>query len=94
MKEVELKPCPFCGGEAKWESGSIKCGFCDLKFRKHGMSYEATNKAWNTRKPMEQIVKRLCIERPVLNLIRPDVAKVKEYNAYTRAIEIVKEVGG
>lgn len=88
MKEVKLKPCPFCGREVKWESGSIKCGFCDLKFRKHGMSYEATNKAWNTRKPMEQIVKRLDDMYQPCYLCREDRC------AIDRAIEIVKEVGG
>ncbi len=53
MKEIELKPCPFCGGKAKFvsETATIKCTGC-------GGAYIVTNPllsrfevahAWNER---------------------------------------------
>ena len=55
----KLKPCPFCGGEVGWKSGRIVCDKCDLNFKYHNSSFELTNKAWNTRKPMERIMEQL-----------------------------------
>lgn len=26
MDEIELKPCPFCGGDAEIQQGKYKCG--------------------------------------------------------------------
>ena len=53
----ELKPCPFCGGEAGFlNGGTIKCTKC-------GGAFFVTNplisrydiaKAWNTRTPNEK----------------------------------------
>lgn len=53
MKETELKPCPFCGGEAKFvgEAATVKCVNC-------GGAFLCTNplisrlevaQAWNRR---------------------------------------------
>ena len=51
-----LKPCPFCGGEVKWKSGAITCDKCYLEFRK-SPNTELNIKAWNTRKPMDDVLK-------------------------------------
>lgn len=66
MSETKLKPCPFCGGEAKIATHdwgySVKdylvycsCG-CELK---KFMSKEDAINDWNTRKPMDNIVAEL-----------------------------------
>lgn len=64
MSEVKLKPCPFCGGEATlrksevtqlYHVGCFECG-C-----RQDSSYksESAIQAWNTRKPMDDIVEKL-----------------------------------
>ena len=67
MSELELLPCPFCGGEAKiatYDWGhSVKeywiyCNPCDCASgRCH--SKEGAINAWNTRTPMANILKKL-----------------------------------
>lgn len=63
----ELKPCPFCGGEADLNNVSVKlgeqwlwsieCVECGVFIDREEKDYVI--KAWNTRKPMERIVERL-----------------------------------
>lgn len=53
MKEVELKPCPFCGGEASFigETSTIKCKRCGGAFIVTNpliSRYEVTS-VWNRR---------------------------------------------
>lgn len=48
MTDKELKPCPFCGGEAKWQSGVICCSDCGVKTR-YTSSRELAINAWNRR---------------------------------------------
>lgn len=94
MSEVKLKPCPFCGGEAKistYDWGySVKeywiyCHSCDCASGSYHSKEEAIE-TWNRRKPMDDIVERLeeCEEYE---------AEAHNYNASTafnKAIEIVK----
>lgn len=69
MSEVKLLPCPFCGGEVTMHedvvdalrySYTFQCDNCMI----YGV-YQYCNdkdgaiKAWNTRKPMDDIVERL-----------------------------------
>lgn len=66
MSEIKLLPCPFCGGEAKtyflnglWiaECNSNKCIGAKIScgYRKE----EDATKAWNTRKPIDDMVEQL-----------------------------------
>ncbi len=57
MSNTELKPCPFCGGEAKiatYDWGySVKeywcyCSFCDCSSSRYHSKEEAIN-AWDMR---------------------------------------------
>ena len=105
----KLKPCPFCGGEAaiynyeKMLTGQYKmveckkCHCTSEKFKK----VEDAIAAWNTRKPMENIVKQLenhirycelCHEE--FNNSRMSLTYEVQLNSYKNAIEIVKEEGG
>ena len=68
MSEIKLLPCPFCGGEAselkyfphnaRRIKTRIYCKNCRVNSGDWGRKDFAI-KAWNTRKPMEQIVERL-----------------------------------
>lgn len=65
MSDTELKPCPFCGGEAEealcdWEP-AIRCKSCHATvYREYLKQAEhAEVIMWNTRKPMERIVAQL-----------------------------------
>ena len=64
----ELKRCPFCGGEAKIDKTiantvSVECTVCYASSRMilctEGDIEQKAIEAWNTRKPMQNIVKRL-----------------------------------
>lgn len=72
MSEIELKPCPFCGGEAVIhvsDGVAVICRECGaaskclvdghLQGKPDGRAIKSVIKAWNTRKPMERIVERL-----------------------------------
>lgn len=60
----ELKPCPFCGGEAfEYYSGSqfefceVVCKECGC--RSKGKTEAEAIEAWNTRKPIDKVVEAL-----------------------------------
>lgn len=59
-------PCPFCGGEAKYIedkdffiSRFVTCTKCGIETRRNYLRKDLAIKDWNTRKPMERIVKQL-----------------------------------
>ena len=101
----ELKRCPFCGGEAKLEQEKIvglytvKCKDCFARIPFQfdfgeglEVSKEKAIKAWNTRKPMQNIVERLEEEKTSC-FDWEDEIKCVEQRCYRIAIEIVKEEG-
>lgn len=76
MSDIELKPCPFCGGEAVVHVNNgvraicKECGASSKVLvdgysqgRPNGSAIKGVVKAWNTRKPMERIVEQLERER-------------------------------
>ena len=102
MNEIKLLPCPFCGGEAELLKGLceldnyVMCLKCRCKTKLYNTK-EAAIKAWNTRKPMERILERLeegqeeCYKLFAIGFNAEDRGG---YDAYSDAIEIVKEEGG
>ena len=66
MSEVKILPCPFCGGEAvkmafSWgnicDEYTVKCTECGVGTKV--LKSDEAVRAWNTRKPMDDIVERL-----------------------------------
>lgn len=68
MSDIKLKPCPFCGGEAKILvnlSGMYticcsndKCNI-NVSTKPTPANKEEVINTWNTRKPMDSIVEQL-----------------------------------
>lgn len=96
-KKDLLLRCPFCGGEAKaCEYYFIQCTKCGTSTLTHTNREEAINK-WNTRKPMQEIIERLKEEKANLKEDWLKYDNEDDYGGYfatSRAIEIVKKVGG
>ena len=61
---AELKPCPFCGGEARpklyhnkectWIRHYVQCERCDVAIPKY-LNREVAIEAWNTRVESEEL---------------------------------------
>lgn len=56
---MKLKPCPFCGGEARLiEMGihvwSPRCTQCECKLDKVYRSEQQAIEAWNRREPIDE----------------------------------------
>ena len=97
MSEIKLLPCPFCGGEAKFEINremggtqyQVLCTKCPTTVGRYWFwKKEDAINSWNTRKPMQDIVERL------EDMYQPCYLCREDRCAIDRAIEIVKEVGG
>lgn len=99
MSEIKLKPCPFCGGEARLQRKNKKHGYyvickkCGCRTPYFQYQFDSLEKlretaieAWNTRKPVERILERLG------ELSRQ--SWIGEYDAIETAIEIIKEEVG
>lgn len=93
MSEIKLLPCPFCGGEAEIEedysygygllfSYKPHCSQCGCSIGLFSDKTEAITK-WNTRKPMERIVRRLetiigcelhlsCLKEKILQIVKEE----------------------
>jgi Lar family restriction alleviation protein len=63
--KIELKPCPFCGGEAKLTDlkqapeSWVECKECGARTRFFSNSEEAPVSAWNTRPIEDELRKEL-----------------------------------
>ena len=101
----ELKRCPFCGGEAKIDKTiantvSVECTVCHASSRiilcTEGDIEQKAIEAWNTRKPMHNIVERL-EETKTKSYVTGITSNPYEFgacHAMNDAIKIVKEEGG
>lgn len=100
-KSKQLANCPFCGGEAKL----MRFPKCERKYvviceneqcmasvGNYSHSKEKAIKAWNTRKPMEKIVKRLEEEKKIYNSASYTDQAIRQ--GVMIATEIVREEGG
>lgn len=106
MSENKLLPCPFCGGKADLFSWSqtpfnyqygIECRECHTLFQinQYDTTMQDTIKQWNTRKPMERIIERICNVRnntPSTEFKNGCNACLGEIHRYIDSE--VKEVGG
>ena len=99
MSEIKLLPCPFCGGEAKtgyaindynrWGVICTNCEACVEVAEWKGVADTEENaiRAWNTRKPIQEIMERLEERKN-----RPPELEYRHLN-FEEAIEIVKKEG-
>lgn len=87
----QLKPCPFCGGEAKislfLSRYGIACTECmGAVLSAPGMTETEAIEAWNRREETNNILQRL---EDLKNISFHDMERA----AYIRAIHVVKEGG-
>ena len=102
----ELKKCPFCGGEAKLMTSSffahdavVICKRCGGRTLTHtSSSHEDAKmnavKAWNTRKPVDDVVEALeeLEEKFFHSDFEADRFDLGAFVAYRNAVDIVKEI--
>ena len=107
MSEIKLLRCPFCGGEAELLKGQceidnyVMCLECRSKTKLYNTKASAI-KAWNTRKPMQNIVERLEEYRDdfmndVYEELREDADNCRAnriIDRFDEVTEILKEEGG
>lgn len=96
MSEIELKPCPFCGGQVKLDEDDFYMFCCEecgagITFAKEqdgraeDCSREESIDKWNTRKPVERIVQQL--ENKM------DHSFNQRYKAFAEAVTTVRKGG-
>lgn len=104
MSEVKLKPCPFCGGENimldKTKEDTLHLVVCrNCVAQVSGFTRDGAIRAWNRRKPMEDIVAELEKRKsynqmmlkkfPKMGTVENAIYKTQR-DTYENAIEIVK----
>lgn len=96
MSEIELLPCPFCGGQVKLDEDDFYMFCCEecgagITFAKEqdghaeDCSREESIDKWNTRKPVERIVQQL--ENKM------DHSFNQRYKAFAEAVTTVRKGG-
>jgi len=106
MSKTELKPCPFCGEEnniylekykhTAGERWRILCANCMAQIdRGYDQTQWGVIEAWNTRKPMDRILKQLkeLCKRTYYKSVNGNRDEGIRNNAYHNAIDIVKAGG-
>ena len=105
-KTNSLLNCPFCGGEAKIDKTitntvSVECTVCHASSRiilcTEGDIEQKAIEAWNTRKPIENMLERLEEQAEECRKYWQEFDDEDSFggmNAYCDAVEIVKEEGG
>lgn len=107
-KEIskQLAKCPLCGGEAKIDKTitntvSVECTVCHASSRiilcTEGDIEQKAIEAWNTRKPIENMLERLEEQAEECRKYWQEFDDEDSFggmNAYCDAVEIVKEEGG
>ena len=98
MSEIKLLKCPFCGGDnvGVWhnrpvspliaDSYEVRCYNCNFGLRPERLKDKAI-KAWNTRKPMQNIVERL-------EEYEDEAKQLGVSGMLADMLEVVKEEGG
>ena len=108
--DKRLLPCPFCGGEAKLMASAflshdafVMCKSCGAKTLIHSSASRDDAKmnaikAWNTRKPVDDVVEALEEHIRFCELCHEEFKNASmsltyeiQINSYKNAIEIVKE---
>lgn len=105
---ADLKPCPFCGGEAeivKAHSNTTeypyvvvcKNDLCNASVGKFSTSREKAIEAWNTRKPMEAVVAELekeydLADKEKARCMRENLLQYDEAKGYARGIDTAIEI--
>lgn len=110
MSEIKLKPCPFCGGEARLQRKNKKHGYyvickkCGCRTPYFQYQFDSLEKlretaieTWNTRRPVERALERLKDEnmnRVDMACMTMDVFVDGQVSGLERAIEIIEEEVG
>lgn len=116
MNEIKLLPCPFCNGEARLQRKNKKHGYyivckkCGCRTPYYQYQFSSLEKlrneaitTWNTREPIEEIVRQLKNQVTQYNNRAHElVQKSTEAGihnkgkalSYECSIDIVKEVSG
>jgi len=95
MSKTTLKPCPFCGGRAKtikhigttrvfWTAYCTRCQVRQFRGNESdGYLYESEGKAveaWNTRKPLDDIIRELEEEESTAQMYTGEYEDYDEYH--------------
>lgn len=92
----KLKPCPFCGGEAKlfldesrYYKSQVYCKKCGVRTNREHIPEIAVT-TWNTRKPIDKVVEQLEEKSFKDYYYNESVYETKYLIWKDKAIEIVK----
>ena len=107
MKEIKLKRCSFCGGEAKIKTKikpyftiGCECIECGAKTVGYCPNLESENALASIEQSKEMVIEKWNTRKPMQEIVERLEKKINPLHnvnwnsAIEEAIEIVKEVGG